>query len=327
MCLSLRDDHGQAARLATNYDGLIVSVLAEAQADAAPERRTAGRCALRRMRRADVAIGDCARLAASVSLVLAAAKMRDHAADGDGLAGRFGVRGAADMLASRWAAAGARTGGELGFEAGVLTEAVGRQAALEEAAGPGTALVAITEPAETATAAAFGYTAVLARKPGNQAALAEAGRLFGRVAHLLDAVEDLAADRESGAWNPLLATGADVAEARRLCDDALLGIRLALAEAEFADSRLVTALLVDELARSVRRTFAHAAGRRRARPGRPGIAGVASCAGASTRPWLRHRRFGCCECDCCCDCCAEGCCDCCGDCGDCDCCGNCDCNC
>ena len=84
MCLSLRDDHGQAARLATNYDGLVVSVLVEAQAGTAPERRAAGRCALRRMRRADVAVGDCARLAATVSLVLAAAKMRDHAADGDG---------------------------------------------------------------------------------------------------------------------------------------------------------------------------------------------------------------------------------------------------
>ena len=31
MCLSLRDDHGQAARLATNYDGLVISVLAEAR--------------------------------------------------------------------------------------------------------------------------------------------------------------------------------------------------------------------------------------------------------------------------------------------------------
>ncbi len=311
MCLSLRDDHGQAARLATNYDGLIVSVLAEAQADGAPERRAAGRCALRRMRRADVAIGDCARLAASVSLMLAAAKMRDHAADGDGLAGRFGARGAADMLADRWAAAGARTGGELGFEVGVLTEAVGRQTAVESAAGPGTPLIAITEPTETATAAAFAYTSALAGKPGNQAALAEAGRLFGRVAHLLDAVEDLAADRESGAWNPLLATGAGAAEARRLCDDALLGIRLALAEAKFADSRLVTALLVDELGRSVRRTFAHAAG-----------AAGAGVAGASARPWLRRRRFGCCECDCCCDCCAESCCE-----GCCDSCGDCDCNC
>src|SRR6516165_7199617 len=81
MCLSLRDDHGQLARLATNYDGLIISVLAEAQAEGAPERRAAGRCALRRMRRADVAAGDCARLAATVSLVLEAAKMRDHADD------------------------------------------------------------------------------------------------------------------------------------------------------------------------------------------------------------------------------------------------------
>jgi len=72
MCLSLRDDHGQAARLATNYDGLVISVLAEAQAEGAPGRRTAGPCALRGMRRADVAVGDGARLAATVSLALAA---------------------------------------------------------------------------------------------------------------------------------------------------------------------------------------------------------------------------------------------------------------
>jgi Family of unknown function (DUF5685) len=260
MCLSLRDDHGQAARLATNYDGLVISVLAEAQADGAPERRTAGRCALRGLRKLDVAIGDCARLAATVSLVLASAKIRDHADDGDGALGRPGVRGAATALAGRWAAASARTGRELGFEVGVLTDAVGRQVTVEAAAGPGTPLVAVTEPTEIATAAAFAYTAVLAGKPANQAPLGEAGRLFGRIAHLVDAVEDLVADRAAGAWNPLLVTGADVAEARRLCDDALLGIKLALAEAEFTDARLVHALLVHELARSVRRVFARAGG-------------------------------------------------------------------
>ena len=260
MCLSLRDDHGQAARLATNYDGLVISVLAEAQADGAPERRTAGRCALRGMRKLDVAIGDCARLAATVSLVLASAKIRDHADDGDGAVGLPGVRGAATALAGHWAAASARTGRQLGFEVAVLTDAVSRQVAVEAAAGPGTPLVAITEPTEIATAAAFAYTAVLAGKPANHAPLAEAGRLFGRIAHLVDAVEDLAADRAAGAWNPLLVTGADVAEARRLCDDALLGIKLALAEAEFTDARLVHALLVHELSRSVRRVFARADG-------------------------------------------------------------------
>ena len=330
MCLALRDDHGQAARLATNYDGLVISVLAEAQADGAPERRTAGRCALRRMRKAEVAIGDCARLAATVSLVLAAAKIRDHADDGDGVIGRPGVRGAATALAARWASASTTTGRELGFEVGVLTEAIGRQTAIEAAAGPGTPLLTVTEPTETATAAAFAHTAVLAGKPANQAVLCEAGRLFGRIAHLVDAVEDLAADRASGAWNPLLACGADLAEARRLCDDALLGIKLALNDAEFTDGRLVHALLVHELARSVHRVFATAG------TGAPGAqassslgCGLPAAAGLSGLLAIRHRR-GCCE-NCCCDCgedcCCECSCDCCGD-ACCDgCCGSCDCNC
>src|SRR5699024_5922297 len=44
-------------------------------------------------------------------------------------------------------------------------------------------------------------------------------------------------------------------EVRRLCDDAALGVELALREAEFHDDRLVKALLVSELRRSVSRTF------------------------------------------------------------------------
>src|SRR5258708_6200936 len=203
MCLALRDDHGQAARLVTNYDALVVSVLAEAQTVGPAARRPAGRCALRRMRRAQGSAGECARVAAALSLMLAAAEEC-----GAGLAG--------------------------------------------------------TDPTETATAAVFAYTAVLAGRPGNRAALAEAGRLFGRVAHLLDAVQDLPADRADGKWNPLEATGTSNGEARRLCQDALLGIRLALAEAEFADRRLVCLLLEGELGRSVRCTFGH-----RARPLRP----------------------------------------------------------
>jgi len=333
MCLSLRDDHGQAARLATNYDGLVISVLAEAQADGAPERRTAGRCALRGMRKLDVAVGDCARLAATVSLVLAAAKIRDHADDGDGAFGRPGVRGAATALAGRWAAAGTKTGRELGFEVGVLTEAIGRQTAVEAAAGPGTPLLMVTGPTETATAAAFAHTAVLTGKPANEAPLAEAGRLFGRIAHLVDAVEDLIADQASGAWNPLLATGTDLTEARRLCDDALLGIKLALSEAEFTDGRLVHALLVHELARSVRRVFAAASTGSSAVAatagspgcGLPAAAGLTGLSGLSGLLAIRRRR-GCGE-DCCCDCgedcCCECSCDCCNDacCGD-GCCGD-----
>jgi hypothetical protein len=298
-------------------------VLAEAQAESAPERRAAGRCALRGMRRADVAVGDCARLAATVSLVLAAAKIRDHADDGDGAFGRPGVRGAASALAARWVAASEGSGRQLGFEVGVLTEAVGRQTAVEAAAGPGTPLLAVTEPTETATAAAFAHTAVLARKQANQAPLSEAGRLFGRIAHLVDAVEDLDADRASGAWNPLLATGKDLTEARRLCDDALLGIRLALDEAEFTDDRLVRSLLVRELTRSVHRVFARAAS-----PAAPGARAGSSPFGCGLPAGalsglldVRHRR---CWCDrCCCEACKEACCD-----AGCEaCCDSCDCSC
>ncbi|MCF2527982.1 DUF5685 family protein [Yinghuangia soli] len=261
LCLALRDDHGQAARVATNYDGLIISVLVEAQAEsesAAEGRRKAGPCPLRGMRTAEVARGEGARLAAAVSLVLASAKMRDHVEDRDGVFARKGVAGGARRLATRWARQGEGTGHDVGFDTAVLTEAVGRQGEIEALAGPGTSVLVVTEPTETATAAAFAHTAVLAGRPGNAEALAEAGRLFGRLAHLLDAVEDIWEDRESGSWNPLLATGTGPEEAYRLCRDAAHGIRLALRDADFTDQRLVHTLLVHEVEAAVDRTFEHA---------------------------------------------------------------------
>ncbi|MFE7576453.1 DUF5685 family protein [Streptomyces sp. NPDC057521] len=257
LCLALRSDHGQFARVVTNYDGLIVSVLTEAQTERTPgQRRTAGPCPLRSMRTAPVARGEGARLAAAVSLVLASAKVRDHVADRDGLLARRPVAAAARKVAASWDRAGARTGAQLGFDTAVLVDAVDRQTGIELLAGPGTPLLTVTEPTETATAAAFAHTAVLAGRPENAEPLAEAGRLFGRLAHLLDAVEDQDADAAAGAWNPLTATGTSRAEARRLADDALKGVRLALADAEFTDGRLAHVLLTHELRRSVDRAFA-----------------------------------------------------------------------
>ncbi|WP_326648955.1 DUF5685 family protein [Streptomyces sp. NBC_01750] len=256
LCLALRSDHGQFARVVTNYDGLIVSVLTEAQAERTPaSRRTAGPCPLRAMRTAPVARGEGARLAAAVSLVLASAKVRDHVADRDGVLARKPVAAAARRVAAGWDRAGARTGAELGFDTAVLLDAVDRQSGIESLAGPGTPLLTVTEPTETATAAAFAHTAVLAGRPENVAPLAEAGKLFGRLAHVLDAVEDRETDAASGAWNPLTATGTSLAEARRLADDAVHGVRLALRDARFTDDRLVHVLLAHELRISVNRVF------------------------------------------------------------------------
>jgi len=259
LCLALRSEHGQLARIATNYDGLLISVLTEAQTHpgrtGGRQRRTAGPCPLRGMRTAPVALGEGPRLAAAVSLVLASAKVRDHVADGDGLLSRRPVALAARKVAASWSLGGARTGSRIGFDTAVLVDAVDRQTGIEALAGPGTPLLTVTEPTETATAAAFAHTAHLAGRPGNAAPLAEAGRLFGRLAHLLDAVEDREADAARGAWNPLTATGTTLAEARRLADDAVHGIRLALNDVEFGDGRLVHRLLVHELPRSVDRAF------------------------------------------------------------------------
>ncbi|MCZ4516364.1 DUF5685 family protein, partial [Streptomyces sp. ActVer] len=151
LCLALRGDHGQFARVVTNYDGLLISVLTEAQAERASGwRRTAGPCPLRGMRSASVAQGEGARLAAAVSLVLASAKVRDHMADGDGLLARRPVALAARRVAANWGRAGARTGSDVGFDTAVLVDAVDRQVGIEALAGLGTPLLAVTEPTETA---------------------------------------------------------------------------------------------------------------------------------------------------------------------------------
>jgi hypothetical protein len=363
LCLALRKDHGQFARIVTNYDGLLISVLTEAQTERrASGRRTAGPCPLRGMRTASVANGEGARLSAAVSLVLASAKVRDHVADGDGLLARKPVALAARRVASSWGAAGARGGSAVGFDTAVLVDAVDRQLGIETLAGLGTPILTVTEPTETATAAAFAHTAVLAGRPGNAEPLAEAGRLFGRLAHLLDAVEDRETDAASGAWNPLTATGTSLAEARRLADDAVHGIRLALREAEFSDQKLAHVLLVHELRTSVDRAFGtsscgHGHGQPELSspygpyappgPGGPGLppppepprrdrrgllAGCAvwlglacmcqMCCGEFEDPWSRQRREGLCSQ---CDCC--DCCDCCGNCGDSCCCDGCGCDC
>ncbi|MFE0423031.1 DUF5685 family protein, partial [Streptomyces sp. NPDC058953] len=89
LCLALRADHGQFARVVTNYDGLVVSVLTEAQSERLPEsRRTAGPCPLRGMRTAPVARGEGARLAPAGSQVQASAKVRDQVAVRGGVQAR-----------------------------------------------------------------------------------------------------------------------------------------------------------------------------------------------------------------------------------------------
>jgi Family of unknown function (DUF5685) len=348
LCLTLRDRHGQLARAATNVDGLLLSVLVSAQVPGGGQRRTAGPCGLRGMRRAEViASSDAgARLSAAVSLTAAATRARDHIADADGPFARRSAAAVANRFADRAAEAGARTGSGVGFDVAVLERAAVEARRAEAAAGPGTPLLAVTAATEEASAAAFAHTAVVAGRPGNVGPLAEAGRRFGRIVHLLDAVADQAEDDARGAWNPLTATGCHVARARACCDDAALGLRLALADVDFTgdvNTRLAHVLLVHELGRAIQEAFRavgpppapdHPDHRRRTGP--PRQVTVPTCLAAAgmfltcrmccdyTSPIDGERKEGwCSRCGDACDCCGDGC-DCCGD--GCDC-GGCDCNC
>ena len=183
----------------------------------------------------------------------------------------------------------------------------------------------VTEPTETSVAEAFAHTAVLAGRPANQQALREVGQLFGRVAHLLDAVEDYRDDQAHGKWNPLAVTETPISDVRTMCDDAVLGIKLALADVEFTDRRLVHRLLTHELQRSVTRTFSDAGFETpEAADGTPSVDELEFGTGSDEETQNKKKAGwfdGCCaiECgDCCCDGC--DCCecdDCCCDCGDC----------
>ncbi|WP_067720770.1 DUF5685 family protein [Nocardia yamanashiensis] len=363
LCLGLRDGHGQVARAATNTDAILLGMLTEAQQSDPADRRTAGPCPARGMRRASVAAPGSpgVRLAATASLLLGAAKIRDHIDDGD--TGKMAGLPLA-RVSNRWHSRARAAAGEIGLDVEPLIAAIESQASLENT--PGTTLDALTAPTQLCAAELFGHTAILADRPENADALREVGWHFGRIAHLADAIEDLEADREHGRFNPLTATGTSTAEAYELLRESNSLLRAALLRTGLEKAAEVRWMLLDPL-RSVVRRLGQATGSVRAcgmhaqhgvePPRTPfsrprfwegiGIGvtqyctGYACCAehtnpctGEHKKSWLERNLHEVCDCGCdgcsnCCSCnCGDGDGGCCGDCDccDCDCCG-CDCSC
>ncbi|MEV5839105.1 DUF5685 family protein [Nocardia sp. NPDC052112] len=383
LCLGLRDGHGQLARAATNTDAIVLSVLTEAQLPGTAGRTTAGPCALRGMRRAEVASADApgVLLAATASLLLGSAKIRDHVYDGDGsvLTGRPMTK-----VSTRWADRARSQATLIGLDVEPLVAAINSQPHLEAlalAGADGSGLSArglpsgrpetsedaartitldeLTAPTQLCAAEFFAHTAVLADRPDNIAALREAGRHFGRIAHLADAVEDFDDDRTRGRFNPLAATGTTMPEAYDLLRQSNSRLRRAVAEAKLDQVPAIRWMLLDPLHSVVRRVggglgaAAHACRASRHTPTmqyptppgtgfekpprRPGVGqalalvlgvyctGYACCAD-HTNPCSGKRKDAWiknCDCGDCCD----GC-DCCSNCCDCDgCCDGCGCDC
>ncbi|MEU0545528.1 DUF5685 family protein [Nocardia sp. NPDC005978] len=261
LCLGLRDGHGQLARAATNTDAIVLGVLTEAQQTRTAERTSAGPCPLRGMRRASVAPADSpgVRLATTASLLLGAAKIRDHLDDGE--TARGAVRPLA-RVSGRWHAQAHDAAAGIGLDIAPLVAAIESQTALEQAAarhgvhtGPADldALNRLTAPTQLCAAELFAHTAILAEQPANADALRTAGWHFGRIAHLADAIEDLDHDREHGKFNPLTATGIGAEQAHELLRESNSLLRAALVSVGLERVGSVRWLLLDPLNGVVRR--------------------------------------------------------------------------
>ncbi|WP_245569720.1 DUF5685 family protein [Gordonia shandongensis] len=250
VCLSLRDGHGQLSRTVTNTDTIMVSVLTAAQRDDRAATRRAGPCALRGMRTATVVRAEepGVAVATAASLALATAKADDVVAEQ-----RRGLA-APDPRKARVAAVAARSlRRRMGSAAGLDVDAVLRPLAEQaDVECRGADLDALLRPTAQACAAVFAASAVAADAPDNESMLAEIGADFGRLAHLLDAIDDRAADRDAGSFNPLAATGTCDAVAVARAEALAARIEDRYGNLRLYDDRLLRVLLVDGVRRAVR---------------------------------------------------------------------------
>ncbi|QLY30871.1 regulator [Nocardia huaxiensis] len=298
LCLGLRDGHGQLARAATNTDALVLGVLTEAQQPTEAERTTAAPCPLRGMRRVPVATAGSpgVQLAATASLLLGAAKIRDHVDDGQ--TGRLSTR-PMRRVSTRWRTQARAAAAPIGLDIEPLIAAIDSQAELETRLSGELELDRLTAPTQVCAAELFAHTAILAGRPENAEALREAGWHFGRIAHLADAIEDLDEDRAAGRFNPLAATGTSAEDAHSLLRESNSALRAALARVALERVATVRWMLLDPLNGVVRRIWrvtgavracsAHACGNDHAAQSEDGV--VAVVRGDTTKP-PRHRKPG-----------------------------------
>lgn len=248
-CLALGDSFGQTARLATSYDAALISALTEAQSRE-PLQRMSHVCPLRGFRTLDVVAPTAsgARYAASLSTLMVATKLDDHAQDGDGLVGRLPAL--ARALARRLRRATRQVSQGLGFDTRTVEDAVAEQGGRESE--PGRDFLFYSEPTERSSAAAFAHTAELAGRPENRGLLEEMGALYGRLIFLIDSVRDLDGDRRRGHFNALDASKSGPAAgerqtARRLFAQAHERLAVLVGELKLDRPDLVRHLLVEQL--------------------------------------------------------------------------------
>lgn len=250
LCLALRDGHGQASRMTTNTDAVMISILTAAQQEPGYTTRTAGPCPFRGMRRAEVIASHepGVALATASSLALATAKAEDVVAEQRlGLAPNAPVKQRVAAIAA--GTLRRKNAASTALDADAVLRPLARQAVVECTS---TDLYALTEPTASACAAVFESSARLADAPANAGPLADIGAEYGRIAHLIDAVDDRADDVAAGSFNPLVSTGTTDREALRQATTSADAIAQRYRELVLHDDRLLKALLINGVAQAIR---------------------------------------------------------------------------
>jgi len=204
-CKTLGSLYGQRARLLLNHDavflGEVLSAL-EPGGGAAPDPSIASKNCLALPAR-DAAGTTPLAFAAAATVVLAEAKLADHAADSGKLRWRLGQR-----VYSRSFEEASRRLREQGFPIDAVKDALAGQAEREARAregrfeGSAEELVAsLAEPTAFATETFFAHGARVAGRPEAGEALRALGRAFGSLVYRLDALEDGEEDARTGAFN------------------------------------------------------------------------------------------------------------------------------
>lgn len=227
-CKTLGALYGQRSRLLLNHDtvflGEVLSALDEgARGDSAPDPAIASKNCLALPAREAARTTPLA-FAAAATVVLAEAKLADHAADSGKLRWRLGQRLYSRPFeeASRWLR-------EHGFPIDGVRDALAGQAerearvvAVPSGSSAEEELASLAEPTAFATGAFFAHGARFAGRPEAEEPLRSLGRAFGSLVYRLDAFEDYDRDARSGEFNAYRAVRGG---AGPLSEEDALGIR------------------------------------------------------------------------------------------------------
>lgn len=295
VCHSLHAFSGWDASLLTNYDvtlwSLVASAVSAGDYQSSIERRPCTAVPFHQVEVQPLA-PDLAASLASLTVLLAWAKVEDHRQDGDRVLGWVGQAwlGRKEARARDWLAS-------KGYPLESILELPSRQAFVEELQAPSLAELAL--PTRQALAEAFAWIGVLASRPDLTPELRRLGESIAAFVYLWDALEDLEKDRKREQFNAVRAVwGGPCEQTRAELLKSLTGMKEAMAELPLGNRRR----LCQELAETLwGRVLAHPALKsRRAEP-------------LSPRRTLARAGFVRPACDCDCDvgncCCEANCCD------------------